>query len=191
MARLVRQTILLAGLTLILGCRTPAPQAPAVPRPPDESLRVTFVYPDSPVLLDGDEFHRSLNELAEQLTVLYLLAPNGEIPLADLRTLADVQTKNYRYGVLILLVDLSAPARWPDLKPTQERARANFPAVYLENGSAFLNSFLKTGPVGDNQVWIIDAGRNEKIPVTRPIDAWKLNEQIKQILTRRSLNSES
>jgi hypothetical protein len=195
-ARWVYRLFFLAAMgSLLFGflaCRMTPKIEPVTPHPPDESLQTTIVYPDDPVLLDEAEFQRCLTTLAEQLTVLYLRASDCDLPPAELRTLRDIQKQFYRYGVQVLLIDRSDPMRWPELKQRLTRAGANFPTAYLKDKkSAFLSSFLQTDFSGDNQLWIIDVGRDEKIFIPRPISTSRLVERIKQILITRSAPAEA
>jgi len=176
------------GLSFLLigthyGCTEPNHLYVSIPKPPDESLQVSFRYPDKPVMLNRQSYEQALNQLASQTTLLVLQAPDRPLSPEDLHILRNLQQKYYRYGVFVLLIDLNEPARWPELKQTLEASNANFPAAYLIDNTG-KNEFLSTASVSKNQIQIINHKQKQNSIIHPPFDERRLNNLIKQILSQ-------
>jgi hypothetical protein len=164
------------------GCSEQATSSNSIPKPPDESLRVAFRYPDDPVLLDKQACDQCFSQLAEQTTLLVLQAPDHRLSPEDLQIITSIQQRYYRYGVFVLLVDLNGTANWPELRKTLEEAQANFPAVYLL-GNTGKNVFLPTASVDKNQLWIFRGQPAQKIIIRPPFDRRILDNRMNQLLS--------
>jgi hypothetical protein len=179
-------------LVCLIGCQTAPSQdsSPSIPEPPDETITTCLIYSPDPTLIDEDAFHQSLVELSDQVTLLYLLAPNRLLPTEELDAIILIQKRFYRYGLRIILIDMNSSKHWPDLKKQLESAGASFPVAYLENPlDDWLNSYLKIPDISDNQLYMIDAGSSQTYKKTKIPKPWTptiLSMKIKQTLTSRS-----
>jgi hypothetical protein len=175
----------------LISCQASSPQnpSPRVPQPPDETLVDVLIYPTDPVYLDRRTFHQALNELACQLTILYVHAPGRSISADELHAIVALQNRFYRYGLRVIFIDLNPIETWPDLTNQLESASANFPAAFLKNPEKnWLNAYLNVGPIWENQLYIIDSAADpvQKTFVTAPWNEITLGEKIRKILTSRS-----
>jgi hypothetical protein len=184
--------VFLILVSLLVGCQAPSLQnpPPTLPQPPDETLAIELIYPPAPVFLNAQGFRHALNELSNQLTLLYIQTPLRPLPADELTAVVAIQKRFYRYGLRVLFIDLNTPEHWPSLKNQLESAGANFPVAYIDRSSGdWLNSCLHTGPICDNQLYIIDAGRpgtEQILPVPKPWTIAKLSVKVKQFLTARA-----
>lgn len=181
--------ILSAALLLcLLGCQATPPQdsSPVIPQPPDETVVARLMYSPDPTFIDAAGFEQSLTELSDQVTLLYILAPNQPLPAGDLEAVTLMQKRFYRYGLRVMLLDRNSSEHWTDLKNQLESAGANFPVAYPGNSSGdWLVCSLQITDVSDNQLYMIDAG-SLRTKVPRPWTPMRLSQTIKQILTSRS-----
>jgi hypothetical protein len=189
MARTNKDRWFVIGAAMFLAACQTSPKPLATPTSPEETLETRFIYPQTPVIIDFENFKRSLNQLSGQLTVLSLIGP-GVPPVREgienFQILTEVQKQYFRYGVQVMLVDLRSPAGWPEMKNNLQQVNANFPAVYYPLFQAgFLISFLHIASLEGYHLFIIDKEQILNVPLGESLDGPRFKERIKQILQKK------
>ncbi len=157
------------------------------PSPPEEVLQTMFIYPPDPIVLQFTQLRDTFTQLADQLTVLYLVGYGESGDEATVRCLIEVQKHYYRYGVQVMLLNLNPPEDWPNLKKMLEQNSANFPAAYLPPEQvADLKSFLHYPSVQGYHMFIIDDVADTQTEVNARLSCLQFRRLITDILTKRA-----
>lgn len=173
-------------------CRPGPPrQAVVFPHGPDERLTGHVVYSPAPVVIVFDQFQQALNMRDDQVSLIYLIGPDGDYREQDLRCLDDVHRRFYRYGVQVLLVDLhnADKRRWRRLTQRLAAVDASFPAAMLDRADLDrLGTFLKLRDWPTRQAFLIDPSAELIRPMAVESDA-ALRDELRQFLQKRSKHS--
>jgi len=144
---------------MLAGC-APRESLPQPPQEPHEHLPYRFVYPNQPPVIRFEQFRGFLHQLDRQITLLYLIGPDGEYRRDELACLDRIHRRFYQYAVQVVVIDLHAPPRWPDLVRHLREVDAAMPAAVLaaEDFPA-LKRFLDRADWPDRQTYLIDPDR--------------------------------
>ena len=175
----------------ITGCQSSCNCQKQIEKPvvPDEVRNTRYIYSDMPAVITFDKFNEQLNQLACQLTVLYLIKEDDEYNSAMLKCMTYLQKKFFRYGVRILVIDLHSEINWPKLKKMLYNAQANYLAEYLDaEGKQLISNFLHYKN-DVNNIFVIDSMNKSYIRHIYDRQCYKIAERIKSILLHRDISS--
>ncbi len=168
-ASLVCGVLLIWAGLLEISCRSG--DKPILPQEPRELSTIRFIYPSKAPMIDPEGLAGYLEQMSSQLTVVYLVSPERDYQIGQLRTLVQLQKRYYRYGLVVLAIDFHQPAHWDQFRRTLTELKANFPAsmVRTVQQAELLDVFgLKSVP-DDHMIFVLDEsaaiGREyQKIP---------------------------
>ncbi len=175
-----KNVVVLTILSVAAGCCYDCGKKIDYPSPPNELRRQVFVYPGRPPIMNFSQFTDTLHFFAEQVTVLYLIKPNGTYRLSHIRCLIDIQKNFYRYGVYVLLIDQRGEDKWNELTGMLRKNRANFPAVHFKKSDIHrLYSYLKGRGGRGYSLFLIDT-KNNQVRDLRDLRCRSLQKKVKE-----------
>lgn len=102
----------------------------------DERKDIKVLYPLSPLVVDYDGLKSRLSAFEGQISFLYILPDDcicGSYDEAAFLNLRELQSRFYRYGLQVILVDLHSPNYWGQLRKLLMKCSANFLAMYIKD----------------------------------------------------------
>ena len=125
-----------------------------------------MIYPSRAVRLNFAEFESALHQLDQQITLVYLIGPNGTSRKEDLACLDDVHRSFYRFAVQVFVLDLRDATHWSELTAALTALNANLPAaVFEERDLPKLQKFFGRSSWRDHQLFLIDPSRTHPRPI--------------------------
>jgi len=159
------------------------------PIEPNERLHGRLIYPARPVWLDEKSFHQTLTQLADQVTLVYVIGVDGDYRQADLACLDETYRMFYRYGTQVLLIDLHGPDHWRELTNRLGALKSSLAAAMFDRDDLdAIKTFLCCDTWRDRQLFLVDPARS----LVRSIkldSCLKLQRNVRFYLQNRSVES--
>ena len=145
-----------------------------------------MIYPFQPMVLNFEAFQAALHQLDQQITLVYLIGPNGTAREKDLACLDEVHRTFYRSAVQAFVIDLRDSAHWPELVNALTAVNANLPAAAFEaRDLPKLKKFFDRLDWRPQQLFLIDPSRTLPRPVQFQ-SCRELRQEVRAVLKKQS-----
>lgn len=188
LARSMRIVAITAGLAGALSCSHVggSRQELRAPQVPEDRLTVAMTYPAEPIMMDFEQLRKVLDELTDRVSVVHVIGRHAACSQRQLAWLDDVHRSFYRYGVMVIVVDLNDGGHWRELTEKLHAVGAAFPAaVFVRGDSSRLIEFLGLGEKADCGTFIVDRAV-ERVVAVRLSSRLELRQTIRDYLQKRN-----